>query len=58
MAGITTRDDRRNYRPAWPRVVPAVVEIPIRGLLTGHDYITRFIDTAWRAPCSPTPQLQ
>jgi hypothetical protein len=55
---ISERDDRRNYRPAWPRVVPAVVEIPIRGLLTGHEYITRFIDTAWRAPCSPTPQLQ
>lgn len=53
------RDDRRNYRPAWPRVMPAEVLPLARGvLLTGHEYITRFIDTAWRAPCSPTPQLQ
>jgi hypothetical protein len=56
---ISERDDRRNYRPAWPRVVPAEVLPLTRGvLLTGHEYITRFIDTAWRAPCSPTPQLQ
>lgn len=54
---ISERFDRRNYRPPWPRVVPAAV-LPIIGLLTGHEYITRFIDTAWRAPCSTTPQLQ
>lgn len=56
---ISDRDDRRNYRPAWPRVMPAEVLPLARGvLLTGHEYITRFIDTAWRAPCSTTPQLQ
>ena len=55
MADTCERFDRRNYRPAWPRVVPAVVELPIRGLLTGHDYITRFIDTTWRSSCA-TPQ--
>jgi hypothetical protein len=49
---ISERDDRRNYRQTWPRIVPAVVEIPIRGLLTGHDYITRFIDTTWRSSCA------
>lgn len=57
MADTCERFDRRNYRPPWPRVVPAAV-LPVIGLLTGHEYITRFIDTAWRAPCSTTPQLQ
>lgn len=54
MAGTSERYDRRNYRPAWPRVVPALV-IPIAGLLTGHEYINRFIDTTWRSSCA-TPQ--
>ena len=56
---ISERFDRRNYRPPWPRMVPADVQaFPKDVLLTGHEYITRFIDTAWRAPCSTTPQLQ
>lgn len=59
MAATCERFDRRNYRPPWPRVVPAdVLALPKGVLLTGHEYITRFIDTAWRAPCSTTPQLQ
>lgn len=57
MAGACERYDRRNYRPPWPRVVPVVVELPIRGLMTGHKFITDFIDMTWRTPCA-TPQLK
>ena len=56
MADTCERFDRRNYRPPWPRVVPAdVLAFPKGVLLTGHDYITRFIDTTWRSSCA-TPQ--
>lgn len=48
---------RRAYPYAWPMPVRAEVQ-RVAGLMTGHEYITRFIDTAWRASCSTTPQLQ
>lgn len=56
MAGTCEPFDRRNYRPPRPRAVPAAV-LPVIGLLTGHDYITRFIDMTWRSPCAiPQPK--
>lgn len=45
---------RRAYPYAWPMPVRAEVQ-RVAGLMTGHDYITRFIDTTWRTPCA-TPQ--
>lgn len=46
---ISEREDRRNYLPPWPRVLPAVVEIPIRGLLTRNKDIEA--SSTWaRAP--------
>ena len=55
MADTCERFDRRNYRPPWPRVVPAEVLPFARGvLLTGHEYITRFIDQLCEQAVSAT----
>jgi hypothetical protein len=52
---VSDRFDRRNYLPPWPRVAPAVVA-PVAGLMTGHAYIHRFINTTWSPPCASSPQ--
>lgn len=45
--------ERRSRPKPWPHIVPAII-LPVRGLMTGHEYITRFIDTTRTPPCKTT----
>lgn len=47
--------ERRARITTWPRITPAEV-LPVAGLMTGHAYITQFIETTWSPPCATTPQ--
>lgn len=53
MANVTETFERRGHPQPWQRIVPPVI-LPVRGLMTGHEYITRFIDTTRTPPCKTT----